>query len=194
MPGRDPREAVFSFMEPFNEAIAVLDSRFCKFFLSNRGGWRKETPYSWVLNGEDGMELTGGWGTFHATMMFKVVDCDPEKNEQGYPYRVTTLGYNYKLVDGLGVDRIRFHWHPLGRGGNQHPHIHALPDLNAHVYLPRVTFEAAIRTCIEAGAPLTVDAAEAIRHLAVTEAPHMLYRSWSDWPPGQEAPFGATAP
>jgi hypothetical protein len=37
---------------------------------------------------------------------------------------------------------------------------------DAHFYLPHATFEDAIRACIQMGAPLTADPAEATRHLA----------------------------
>ena len=67
--------------------------------------------------------------------------------------------------------------------------MHALPNLDTHVYLPRVTLETVIRMCMEIGAPLTVDAGEAVKHLAMTEAPHMLHRTWSDWPPGRDEPY-----
>ena len=60
--------------------------------------------------------------------------------------------------------------------------------------MPRVTLETVIRACMEMGAPLTVDAGEAIKHLALTEAPHMLHRSWSDWPPGRRVAGGNFTP
>lgn len=187
MPGRNPQEAVVSFLGPLQEALAVLDG-FSKILVHKRGAYRADVPYAWILNGEDGMALTGV-GRLRATMQFQVVACDPASTEEGYPLRVTTLGYNYKISNVDDEDIIRFHWHPRGAGSNPHPHVHALPDLEAHVYMPRVTLEAAIRTCVELGAPLTVDAGEAIKHLAQTEAAHMLYRSWSDWPPGRSEPY-----
>jgi hypothetical protein len=118
-------------------------------------------------------------------MQFKIIECDPATNEGAHPLRVTTLGYNYKIIGLDGQDLIRFHWHPTGAGANPHPHVHALPNLDAHVYLPRVTLETVVRACLELGAPLTVDAGEAVKQLALTEAPHVLYRSWSDSPPGR---------
>lgn len=187
MPGRNPHEAVHSFLEPLREALAVLDG-YSKILVRTRGGFEKDKPYIWVLNGEEGMSLPDV-GRFHATMMFQVIDCDPATNEGHHRLRVTTLGYNYKLADAEGRDLIRFHWHPRGEGVNLHPHVHALPNLDTHFYMPRVTFEDAIRACMSMGAPLTVDAGEATRHLAMTEAPHMLYRTWSDWPPGRDEPY-----
>ena len=187
-PGRNPHEAVVAFLEPLKDALAVLDG-YAKILVHRRGAYRKDVPYLWILNGEDGMDLRGV-GRQRATMQFQVVDCDPTRNEERHPLRVTTPGYNYKISNIADEDLIRFHWHPRGAGASQHPHVHALPDLRLPVYMPRVTLEAVIRTCVEMGAPLTVAADEAIKHLALTEAPHMLYRSWSDWPPGHGAPYG----
>ncbi len=59
MPGRNPREAVLSFLEPLKEAVAVLDG-YAKFMVGPCGGFRKDTPYTWILNGEEGMSLSGG--------------------------------------------------------------------------------------------------------------------------------------
>ena len=105
-----------------------------------------------------------GMGRLRATMQFQVVECDPATNEERQPFRVTTLGYNYKISNAEDGDLIRFHWHPRGAGSNPHPHVHALPNLETHVYMPRVTLETVIRACMEMGAPLTVDAGEAIKH------------------------------
>lgn len=187
MPGRNPHEAVVAFLDPLREAVAVLDGH-AQLVVARRGGYRKDVPYAWILNDEEGMELRGV-GRLRATMQFKVIECDPSKNEQGHPLRVTTLAYNYKISDDRGQDLVRFHWHPGGNARNPHPHIHALPNLDAHVYLPRVTFENVIRFCIEMGASLTLEVDEAVTHLAETEAAHMLYRSWTDWPPGRAEPF-----
>lgn len=187
MPGRNPQQAVVSFLEPLRDALAVLDG-YAKILVHKRGGYRANLAYAWILNGEDGMELRGV-GRLRATMQFQVVRCDPATNEERHPFRVTTLGYNYKISNVEDEDLIRFHWHPRGAGANPHPHVHALPNLESHVYLPRVTLETVIRACMEMGAPMTVDAAEAIKHLALTEAPHMLHRSWSDWPPGRSEPY-----
>jgi len=187
MPGRNPHEAVVAFLDPLVDALAVLDGHV-QLIVHKRGGYRKGVPYVWILNGEEGMSLRGV-GRLRATMQFMVIDCDPATNDGGHPLRVTTLGYNYKIIDVHDQDIIRFHWHPRGHAKNPHPHVHARPNLDAHFYMPRVTLETVIRGCLELGAPLTVDAAEAVRHLAVTEAPHVLYRSWADWPPGAEEPF-----
>jgi hypothetical protein len=187
VPGRNPQDAVVSFLDPLQEALAVLDG-YSKIIVAKRGAYRQDVPYVWIINDEEGMELRGV-GRLRATMQFKIVQCDPSTNDAGHPLRVTTLGYNYKISDVDDRDRIRFHWHPTGAGKNLHPHVHALPDLSTHVYLPRVTLESVIRACLELGAPLTVDAGEAITHLAVTEAAHMLNRTWTDWPPGRAEPY-----
>lgn len=191
MPGRNPHEAVVSFLDPLRDALAVLDSH-SQIVVHKRGGYRTDVPYVWLLNDAKGMRL-GGVGRLRATMQFMIIACDPATNEHGHRLRVTTLGYNYKISDRDDRDQLRFHWHPRGAGANPHPHVHALPNLDTHVYMPRVTLETVIRACLEIGAPLTMDVDEAVKHLAVTEAPHMLYRTWSDWPPGRAEPYGTSA-
>lgn len=188
MPGRNPHEAVAEFLNPLKKALRVLDG-YAQILVSKRGGYRKGVRYIWILNGEDGMPLRG-FGRLHATMQFKIIDCDPATTERGDPLRVTTMGYNYKITDAAGQDRIRFHWHPEGNGANPHPHVHALPDLKAHFYMPPTTLEAVVRHCVELDAPLTMSPSEAIRHLAETEAAHLLHRSWIDYPPGHSKPYG----
>lgn len=187
MPGRNPQEAVVSFLDPLRDALAVLDGH-AQLIVHKRGGYRKDVPYVWILNDEEGMTLRGV-GRLRATMQFMIIGCDPTANEEGHPLRVSTLGYNYKISNVADEDQIRFHWHPRGSAKNPHPHVHALPNLETHIYMPRVTLETVIRACLEMAAPLTVDVGEAIKQLAMTEAPHMLHRSWSDWPPGRNEPY-----
>jgi hypothetical protein len=192
VPGRIPHEAVTEFLGPLKQALRVLDGH-AQLLVAKRGSYRKDVPYVWILNDEEGM-LLRGFGRLHATMRFMIIDCDPETTERGDPLRVTTLGYNYKIANLSGQDLIRFHWHPYGAGQNPHPHVHALPDLNAHFYMPRTTLEAVVRHCVELDAPLTMTRAEAITHLAQTEAAHLLHRSWVDYPPGHEGPFRLPTP
>jgi len=70
------------------------------------------------------------------------------------------------------------HWHPDGPSDIWEPHLHIPLDLKMHYPCDRMTFETAIRWCIQAGAPLTCTLQEAENELIEIEAPHTLYRSW----------------
>lgn len=176
MPGDTPQEAVTAFLSPLKEAVSVLDGRGA-ITVNRHGGWARGQTYSWVLNAGQGMKL-GNVGTFHASMLFKVIDTDPTTNDFGKHLRVTTLGYNYKL-EQAGGDVWRMHWHPDGVSHVRVPHLHVPPEYQVHRPCERMTFENAIRWCIEDGAPLTCTRSEAEGHLLLTETPHKLHRSWS---------------
>jgi hypothetical protein len=180
MPGRTPHQAVEKFIEPLRQALNVLEG-YSQIRLSKGGGYVKDETYSWVLCPPDGMTLRGGdLGAFHAEMRFKIIDADPRKYEA--PYRVTTLSYRYKLCDSDGETLWMFHWHPMGNSPYIEPHTHQTPDLSRHLPTGRITFEKVIAWCIEYGAETRGTKREAIDTLALCEAPHLLYRSWSDSP------------
>jgi hypothetical protein len=177
MPGRTPAEAVAAFMQPLREALRVLDA-VTSLQVAPKGGFRRGVTYGWVLNGDRGADL--GWaGTFFASMTFEIVDCDPDKNEFGHPFRVSTRSYHYKLrsADG-GPDLWRMHWHPEGNSPVTVAHLHLPPDLRRHLPSERMTFEKAILWCAEFGAPLSCTKQEAADRLLLTEAQHRLHRSW----------------
>ena len=184
MPGRTPPEAVDVFLAPLRQAVAILDGYAQLTVNPPRGGYRKGTEYIWSLNGEAGLQLDGG-GTFFASMRFVVVDSDPAQHDEQHQgrYRCTTRGYNYKLRDPAGRDQWRLHWHPVGLSPAKGPHQHIRPDLKRHLPTGRTTFEDAIVWAIEYGAPIRYPRDEAIQRLALIEAPHKLYRTWSDIPP-----------
>jgi hypothetical protein len=179
MPGRTPQEAVNNFLEPLQDAINVLPD-YSKIQVSKGGGYRKGEAYTWVLCGPEGMRISGV-GTFFADMRFEVIDADPKKYDE--PLRVTTRGYRYRLRDDeQGQDVWLIHWHPVGVSPYKEPHVHIPPDLSRHLPTGRITFEKVIAWCIEYGAPTRADKQGALNQLALCEAPHVLYRSWSDSP------------
>lgn len=180
MPGRNPNEAVEKFLEPLRRALNVLDG-YSQIRVSRGGGYTKGEVYSWVLCPPGGMALKGPrLGTFHAEMMFKVIDADIDKYEA--PYRVTTLAYRYKLCDADGNELWMVHWHPMGDSPYVEPHQHQPPDMGRHLPTGRITFEKVIAWCIEYGAETCCTKTDAINTLALCEAPHLLYRTWSDSP------------
>ncbi|MGW1678484.1 hypothetical protein [Saccharopolyspora sp. NPDC002376] len=152
------------------------------FLIPKRGAYHKNVDYAWSLNGQDGMHL-GSWGSFRAQMHFRIIDADPAKHEE--PLRVTTRSYAYAYRKPDGTDAWRIHWHPVGNSPAKGPHIHLPPTYNEHLPTGRVTFEQTIMWCIEYGAPLRCERAEALNRLAAAEAPHVLFRSWSDQPPAE---------
>ncbi len=184
MPGRKPAEAVRAFLQPLQDALAcVADGK-----LSARGGLspRVGTPQQWSMNNGGGVELLSEDAeglTFYASMYWEVI----EDEHEGYgPYRVTTRGYDHSLVRGEATELWAMHWHPAGPSGEKLPHVH-LGDVlfgegspvssKNHLRTGRMTFETAIRWTIEFGAMPLHDDWEA--RLALAEAPHMLYRTWS---------------
>lgn len=178
MPGRTPPEAVRAFLKPLEDALAVLDG-VANLTVSKKGQYRKGVEYSWTINNGAGMRL-GSAGTFFASMRFKIIDADPVRHEA--PLRVTARGYLYSLKAPNGDDIWRMHWHPGGASQEERPHLHIHPNLKQHQVSPRMTFEKAIQWCIPFGAPLTCSLEEALAHLEVAQAEHILYRSWADYP------------
>lgn len=165
-------------MSPFRQAVAVLDG-VANLGVSPKSGYRVGERYAWALNGAAGMRLAPA-GTFFAGMEFEIIDTDPSTNEYGHPYRASARSYHYKFQDPDGNDLWRLHWHPDGRSRVKGPHIHRPPDMKKHWSTPRMSFEDAVRWCIESGAPVSCSSnQEALDVLAQTEAPHLLHRSWT---------------
>lgn len=178
MPGRNPQQAVDAFLQPLRDALRLLDG-VAKILVSPKDGYRVGQRYSWQLNGADGVDL-GAVGRFIASMEFEIIDTDPAGNEYGHPYRVTTRSYHYKLRGRDGDDQWRMHWHPDGRSRVKVPHLHRPPDLKQHWPTGRLTLENAVAWCIESGAAVVGgDRERAQNELALIEAPHRLYRSWT---------------
>jgi len=176
MPGRTPPNTVAAFLEPLREALKVLDA-VTHISVAPKGGFRRGGRSAWVLNGSRGASL-GSAGTLFATMEFEIIDCDPDSNEFGYPLRVSTRSYHYKLRATDGPDHWRMHWHPEGNSPVTWAHLHLPPNYKRHLASERMTFEKAISWCAEFGAPLTCTPTEAADRLLLTEAPHRLHRSW----------------
>lgn len=169
MSGDSLQEAVTAFLEPFRAALGVLDGRG-DIVIPRRGSLITSKDYSWVLNPERGMKL-GDVGTLYASMRFQVLDYGRGPKEFGKRFRVTILGYNYRLEQPNGGDRWRMHWHPDGVSNVKEPHLHIPPDLKAHRRCDQMTFENAIRWCIADRAPLTCTPQEAEDELSRWQEP-----------------------
>ena len=119
---------------------------------------------------------------FYAAMSWRLIQDDRD----GYgPYRVTSTYYDYSLT----VDEEELwalHWHPDGLSDVTYPHQHLGSRLlalsspmssKAHLPTGRMTFESAVRWVIESGAaPACADWED---RLTLSEAPHLLFRSWT---------------
>lgn len=163
---------------PLRDALKILDG-VAKVLVGPKGGYRQGVTYSWVLNGADGMDLAAA-GRFIAGMEFEIIDADPTRNEFGHPFRVTTKSYHYKLRSRDGVEQWLMHWHPAGRSRVTGPHLHLPPDLKQHWPTGRLTLENAVGWCVESGAAVTTASTSlAQEQLAMIEAPHRLYRTWT---------------
>lgn len=139
-----------------------------------------DTTHAWTLNGFTGMTFPGGWH-FEAQMHYRFVRDD---ELQGGPWRVTTEAYRYRLAL-LGADLFRIHWHPSGNSSIEYPHLHAAlaggellaNSLEAHLRMPRMAFEDAIRWALELGVPAHREDWSEVLDNAVQN--HLHYRSWA---------------
>ena len=119
---------------------------------------------------------------FFAAMSWRLI----EDARDGYgPYRVTATMYDYSLVAG-DEELWALHWHPSGRSHVTYPHWHpgqrfreANPTMSTKGHFPtgRMTFESALRWVVESGGEPYCGDWEP--RLALAEAPHLLYRSWT---------------
>jgi hypothetical protein len=177
---------VSAFLHPLQEAAGVLGA--CK--ITGSGEFRSPRighEYHWSLCDGDGVAVRNAAGAsgvrrFYAGMSWRVI----EDARDGFgPYRVTTRRYEYSLT--IDHDELwAFHWHPDGKSDVTYPHMHlGLPLLaesapisnKAHPPTGRMTLEQAIRWVIDSGGkPRFEDWAD---RLALAEAPHLLYRTWT---------------
>lgn len=197
MAGRTPADAVAAFMHPIQEAASVLGP--CK--VTGAGEFRSPRvghEYSWSLNDGAGIKGRNAHGVtgvrdFYASMSWRVVPDDRD----GYgPFRVTTTRYDYSLILDDG-EVWAFHWHPEGRSDVVYPHVHfGSPVLastspitsKAHPPTGRMTLEQTIRWVLESGG--TSPFHDWPERLALAEAPHLLYRSWTQNRPREASPSG----
>lgn len=197
MPGATPAAAVSEFIAPLQAALGCIAHG--KISLSPGGRQpRLGQQHEWSLNNGGGVVLRRRAGfslsgelEFHASMYWRVI----EDKRDGYgPYRVTTTGYDYSLVAGESTELWAMHWHAQGRSHEIRPHLHLGDQILAdhapvtsksHLRTGRMTFETAIRWAITWGAEPLHDDWES--RLALAEAPHLLFRSWSFDPGTSEA-------
>jgi hypothetical protein len=193
MPGRTPYEAVESFLAPLRAALGCVARAK---ITTSRGGVSPKVgeTHQWSINNGGGVELrrasTAGSGRargkleLFASMWWCVI----EDADNG-PLRVSTRGYGYSLV--LDDEELwAMQWQPDGPSPEKKPHLHLGPSLlaasapitsKAHLRTGRMTFETAIRWCIEFGAEPRY--ADWNNRLTLAEGPHLLYRSWHQEPP-----------
>lgn len=197
MPGKSPAEAVEAFLAPLRLALSTVAR--AKITVP-RGGLNPPVGAEqvWTLNNGASVTLTAASRpadqpqlprplAFHAAMYWKVIR--DEREDYG-PFRVSTTGYSYSMLAGPEqVEVWAMHWHATGVSDETKPHMHfGVPMLdNAapvskrdHMPTGRMTFEDAIRWLVKCGARPLVD--NWTDRLALAEAPHLLFRSWSSDP------------
>lgn len=175
MPGDSPYEATGAFLEPLQRALGCLGT--CKISTTAQGRHKIHQTHAWTINGGTGLQIRPG--VFYATMDYEIV---LSESPDAGKWRVSTRGYAYRLADNERRTLWAMHWHPVGRSPATFPHVH-IPALNERGHFPteRMTFEHAVRWCIESGAEPKRDDWEQV--LAESEGIHKLYRSWADTPP-----------
>lgn len=164
-------------MGPLKQAVACLGP--AKIVPSPGGRGTLNTTHAWTLNGFTGMTFTGGWH-LEAQMHYRFLLDDAL--ESG-PWRVTTEAYRYRLAM-QGEDLFRIHWHPAGNSAVTYPHLHAAlaggeklaNSLDAHLRMPRMAFEDAIRWALELGVPASRPDWSNVLDSSVKG--HLEHRSW----------------
>ncbi len=173
MPGRTAEAAVAGYLQPIRQALGCLDAVAT---VVRTGGRALGQEGSWVANGAGGV-LIPRVGSLRLMQTFRVVEVDPEKHDAPKGHlRVTTLSYNYKMEDGDHHWLWMMHWHPSGSSSFVQPHLH-LKGHPGHRPTSRFTVEDAVRWAHEDGAPMRKQDWQNV--LALTEGPHLLYRTWS---------------
>lgn len=129
---------------------------------------------------EDPIKLklrSGGRAGLSLAQQFVVVKTeDPDRG----PWKVSTLGYWYRLEDDAGKEIIAWHWHPLGQSSFGTPHLHVgAPRLsNLHVPCERVSMESVIRFLIT-----EFDVKPTRRDWeGVLDRAERAFRQWRTWP------------
>jgi hypothetical protein len=185
--GRSPQEAVSAFLHPIQQAASLLGS--CKIVGSRSyASPRLGDTHHWNLCGGDGVAIRHADPQsharlhFYASMSWRAIEDDRE----GYgPFRVTTSRYDYQLTLE-DAELWALHWHPEGESDVVYPHVHLGSRLldatsgvsnKAHLPTGRMSFESAVRWVIASGGRAAKSDWEG--RLALAEAPHLLYRSWT---------------
>ena len=116
MTGRTPRQALDSFLGPFQRAVSCITNAVFQCKLSAKPG----------LHGVAALlpqtKLKAAKETFYVgvTLYFRII----EETGALRPYRVTTTAYYYDLLDSEGKEIIAYHWHPEGISPIRFPHLH----------------------------------------------------------------------
>jgi len=176
VPGRTPHEAVERYLEPIRDVLGCLAA---VTHIARTGGHALHQNGAWVVNGGSGVILPHV-GVLQARQQFRVVECDPARHDttEG-KYRITTLAYDYELDDQERRPLWKMHWHPTGMSDTKYPHLH-LPGQPGHRATPRMLVEHAVRWARNDGAMMRREDWADV--LTLTEAEHVLYRSWSSTP------------
>jgi hypothetical protein len=164
--GQTPEEAVNAFFGPINEAARCITEQ--PFWPS--GNHPSSQPHSLTFYPEGSAgPLDSKFGKnsilFFLSHLFVVV---PTEDKDRGPWKVSTLGYIYAVLDRQGHEIVAFHWNPAD-AGPPYPHVHIsgmveplnigekfdrVPLGDLHIPTDRLALEAVIRFLItEFGVP-----------------------------------------
>ena len=181
MPGRTPREAFESFVEPLKGAVSCLGQ--AKLVPSSAGMTEPDITHVLGLNQERGMTFPGGWH-FEAQLHYALMQGAISRE-----WKVKTLGYRYRLAL-RGTHLWRLHWHPTVTSDYQLPHVHLnlagpgevpIETMGDHHPTGRMTFEDAVEWILNR--PITAARADWRDVLAASRDQHIRHRSWHTAPP-----------
>ena len=180
MAGRSPAEAVANFLAPLQRAVSCVTPAV----LDVHGGYHvAEAPHALTLGVEAPVQMRGpGELALRVTHHYRIIEAEGARG----PWKASSVGYLYALDDAQSREVLAYHWHPEGRGGKAHPHLHLGEGAligherlkGAHLATGRVALESLLRCAIaELGVePLREDWRE------VLDASERRFEEWRTWP------------
>lgn len=190
MPGRDPKQAVDSFLAPLNESTAcVLPATWS--YHKPRDGKAVGGHYTALLNWGRPVEVQGITIQVEGSIPFTVIEQDINKRGEKVPrsqrFKVKTKSYWYTLARSNGAGEVvAYHWHPEAKGEVLHPHLHiGTGELNRegvlsrrnHMPSGRMSFEEVLVMLVDLGAePLRADWEATVNRNLET------FQAWRTWP------------
>lgn len=182
MTGSRPPEAAQQYVDTFQRALSCVTNSVATI----RGGYHP-SDYPHILLLADGfpVALQGDPPLSLAVVQnYRIIENDNAVSRQDR-WRVTTIGYEYRVLITDGPELLVYHWHPDARSSIVTPHLHlgsgsgaTFPGLiGAHLPGGRVSVEALLRMMItELGVEPSRNDWESV--LSETESRYSELRRW----------------
>jgi hypothetical protein len=124
--GRSESEAAQNFLDPLQRSFSCVTHSI----LFNHGGYHAG-PIHVVTVGGPGYADLPAPNPLQITLThhYRIVE---EPSEVRGPWKVSTVGYIYEVVNRDGQRIIAYHWHPMDHGTPQFPHLHVGLGSGAH--------------------------------------------------------------